>query len=543
VIERLLETWLNRANERSFQVPFCHSLAFEGYTVVHMTRHCAMEVGKDILALAPDGIPCAYQLKGVDGGRLTLSAWRDDLSKQLHPLVHRKIVHPSIPPHEYHRSYIVINGDFDEEVLRDIDDFNRSSVDAGQPERKVETIVKGQLFKRFKDLQDDFWATNLNDLKTYLELLTANGRGQLPKERLCALLESALPFKDDSSAPTVNECARALAGCAIICSSAISPFTNANNHLAEFEAWTLFWAYTLALAEKSRLSLAKVNFVLSIAQEAIYTSLGRLCDELMGRKHFVEGDVLLDWPVYRVRMTHVLGLMGIYGLWRTQRVKEGLEDPDEARDTFLRSFCKEHGKRTIWLWGEYAIPQILAYIFYLRTIDATPASDVLIHTLIQAITRKNRPGSDGALANPYYDAEATLPHVLGLESKPLRDSFSGSSYLLEGLTHLFVRANFKQQMFLSFPEITRIGFRSFVPDQPWQFYFWRNRGTGMDQIRFLQPPHRWGKLRAEAAESQGKDLPELLQQFPIQYLCFICVLPHRATAGGLRWASTRLEEL
>ena len=90
---------------------FCHWLAYKGHTVVHLTRHCAMEMGKDILAIDPDGVPCAYQLKGVEGGgRITLAQWRNDLSKQMHPLVHRKIVHPSIP-NQPHRSFIVINGD------------------------------------------------------------------------------------------------------------------------------------------------------------------------------------------------------------------------------------------------------------------------------------------------------------------------------------------------------------------------------------------------------------------------------------------------
>jgi hypothetical protein len=543
VIERLLETWLNKANERSFQIPFCHALAYDGYTVVHLTRHCAMEVGKDILAVAPDGVPCAYQLKGVDGGKLTLSAWRDDLSKQIHPLVHRKIVHPSIPPHAHHRSYIVINGDFDEEVLRDIDDFNRASVDAGHPERKVETIVKGQLFQMFKGLQSDFWATNLNDLKTYLELLTEDGQGQLPKEKLATLFESALPFQSEGKKPpSIDQCARSITGCAIICSSAISAFTNAKNHLAEFEAWVLFWAYSLALAEKWGLPLSKLGFAISLAQEAIYSSLGRLCDELMSREHFVQGDALSDWPLYRVRMTHLLGLMGIYGLWRAQRVKDNREEPDEDREKFLRSFCKEHGQKG-WLWGEYAVPQILAYFFYLRTIDATPRPDFLIHTLIRGIVRNNRPGSGDALASPYYDAESILPHVLGLEPKPLRDSFAGSSYMLEGLMHLFVRANFKQQMRLTFPEITRVGFRSFATEEPWQFYLWRNRGIGTNHHRFLKPPHKWCELTALAAECEGKDLPNLIKQFPIQYLCFQCVYPHRTTACGVRWISTQLEQM
>ena len=219
MIERLIDNWLTRANERSFQIPFCHWLAFKGYTVVHLSRHCAMEMGKDILAIDPSGVPCAFQLKGIEGGgRMTLSRWREDLSRQLHPLVHGSIVHPSIPVGSPHRSILVINGDLDEEVLREIDDFNRQSDNLGTPDRKVETIVKGQLFNAFKELQTEFWATNLTDLKTYLELFLEDGRGQLPKEKICRILESALPLNaQDGRQPSHNEVGKMVAGCAIIC--------------------------------------------------------------------------------------------------------------------------------------------------------------------------------------------------------------------------------------------------------------------------------------------------------------------------------------
>jgi len=54
-----------------------------------------MEMGKDVLAIAPDGMPCAFQLKGADSGKITLSKWRDDLSRQIVPLTQTKIIHPS----------------------------------------------------------------------------------------------------------------------------------------------------------------------------------------------------------------------------------------------------------------------------------------------------------------------------------------------------------------------------------------------------------------------------------------------------------------
>lgn len=73
MIERVLENWLTKANERSFQVPLCHALAAQGHRVVHLSRHTGIEMGKDILTVAPDGVPCAFQLKGTHGGKLSMN--------------------------------------------------------------------------------------------------------------------------------------------------------------------------------------------------------------------------------------------------------------------------------------------------------------------------------------------------------------------------------------------------------------------------------------------------------------------------------------
>lgn len=542
MIERLLETWLNKANERSFQIPFCHWLTATGHTVLHMSRHCAMEVGKDIIAIDPEDTPCAYQLKGVDGGgRMTLSQWREDLSNQLHPLVHRKIVHPSIHTDKPHRSIIVVNGDLNEEVHRDIDDFNRSNADSGQPERKVETFLKGELLRAFKDLGTDFWPTNLGDWKTYLELFLENGRGQLPKGKIATLFERSLPFETEKGdKPSANACARAAAGCAILCAAATSAFTLAQNHLAEFEAWTLFWAYTLGLAERWGLAVKDIEFALDLAQETMYSCLARLCDELMNRPNLVEGMVHIDAAVYRVRVTHLLGLLGIYGLWRRQRIQAGLEDEDRERTGFLTDFFKENAGK-VWLWGEYAVPQFLAFNAYSpRAGSSFQEAEFRYLALIKAIAQRNGPGSERPLPNPYYEPEAILPHLLGLEEKPPVDAFAGYSYTLEGLLHLFARAGYKQHMTLTYPEVTRVGFRSFEPEEPWHFYRYRNGASGKDHLRYLQPPHSWARLREAAAEDTGAGIPPLLRRFPIQYLCFLCVMPHRVNASGLRWLDGQL---
>ena len=260
----------------------------------------------------------------------------------------------------------------------------------------------------------------------------------------------------------------------------------------------------------------------------------------MERSDFTEPDILSDRFVYQVRITHLLGLMAIYGLWRSERVGRSNDGGDDRRNAFVRQFCREKA-RLLAAWGEFAVPQWLAFNFYFRTIDPTPFSDLLYYLLIQVITQQNGPKGTGKFANPYYDAEAIFPHLLGIKAEPLQDSFSGSSFMLEGVMHLFARTNYKQHMKWIFPAISRMGLRSFVPEQPWHYYLYRNR-TGTGYQKWLKPPHRWADLRFQSSECSGQDLPDLLRQHPIPYLCFICVFPHRTNASGLRWVSTRLME-
>ena len=186
------------------------------------------------------------------------------------------------------------------------------------------------------------------------------------------------------------------------------------------------------------------------------------------------------------------------------------------------------------------MPQFLAHNFFRRTFDPSPSTDLMYCSLIEAVVSQNGEGR-GALANPYYDAEHYLPRLFDLDRESLADSFRGSSYYLEGLLHLSIRTNLKQHLRWIFPSITKLGLRHYVPSEPWRYYFYRNR-CGKNYHRFMQPPHSWSKLKDEAAENRGEELPRLIRNYPIAYLCFLCVYPHRVHANGLRWLSSRLLE-
>ncbi len=153
--------------------------------------------------------------------------------------------------------------------------------------------------------------------------------------------------------------------------------------------------------------------------------------------------------------------MSIYALWRRSD-----EVPKDETDDFLREFCKEK-RHQLELWGEAAIPQFLAFFWHFRKIDSTPEPEFLLGRLIASICKLNRLGGNTFLANPYYEAEDILPHILspilGPTEKPLTYDFTGKSYALEGLVHLFVRRNWKQTMKFLWPGVTRIANVSFEP--------------------------------------------------------------------------------
>ena len=539
MLEKIVENWLDKATERSFQQPYCYMLSADGHTIIHSTRHTAMEMGKDIITIGPDGTPCAFQLKS---GNISLAKWRSEIGSQTDDLVCGQINHPSVDISQHHKSYLVTNGNIEEEVSRAIDDRNRAWESQNQSYRRLETVVRGELLEKAKELGTDLWPSELTDIKTLLEMFLEGGKGVLPKEKLAGLFESTVPldFLDNEKEPPKSHCARSIASAGLLCAIATSSFSKEKNHVAEIEAWMLYIAYVLALGERWRLPVKTYKNELEIAKQSLYNSLANLCDEIKGREELIEGDILADSYIYNVRMTWLLGWMGIYGLWR--RRNEGSEN---EVDDFLREFCKEKRDR-LKLWGEAAIPQFLAFFWYFRKIDATPEPIYLLWDLIALTCKLNHPRSEKFLANPYYEAEEILPHllapILGPPADPLEETFIGNSYALEGLVHLFVRRNWKTTMKSLWPGITRLNFISFEPANFCEFYRWRSE-EGTNKTIILKWTQEWEELKASSFESEGSCIPPTIKNDPILLLLFLCVYPHRMNAEIMRWLDTQMQEI
>lgn len=243
MIERVIENWLIKANEKSFQLPFAYILSNKGHTVVHISRHCGMELGKDILSIDPEGVPCAFQLKSGD---ISLSKWNTEVIHQVQNLVLGTIVHPAIDPNKQYKAYLVTNGMIVEEVCRAIEDMNRQWERMGLP--KLYVFIAQDIIREAISLQTDFWPFEPSELKSILELFIEDGKDVFPKAKFAQLLYSTLPFKQKTNQrnPTKNECSRAIASGAILTAFVSSNFLKENNHLAIIESLTIYIASLLS---------------------------------------------------------------------------------------------------------------------------------------------------------------------------------------------------------------------------------------------------------------------------------------------------------
>ena len=534
MLERVIENWLDKASERSFQLCYCYMLSADGHIIIHSTRHCGMEMGKDIITVDSDGTPCAFQLKT---GNISLAKWRNEIGPQIDDLVFGKISHPSVENSKHHKSYLVTNGRIEEEVSRAIDDRNRSWKDIN-PCFRLRTVVRGELLEKAQNLGTNLWPSELTDTKTLLELFLENGRSVLPKEKLASLLESTLPlrFVEHKKEPSKDDCKRRVASAAILCGIATWSFSKENNHAAEIEAWTMYIAYVLALAERWKLPVKVYESEFRIAAKSIYDALANLCDEIRDRTHLMEPPALADVFIYRVRLTWLMALMGIYALWR---LKDGL--PEDEVSNFLQGFFKAK-QGQLELWGEAVIPQFLAIFWHWRKIDTTQKTDEFLRCLIESICKLNRPEGKEFLASPYYEAEDILPHIFGVADEPLMDSFRGESYALEGLVHLCVRKSCKASMQSLWPNITRLASVTFEPATKWEFYRWRNE-EGKHKIVYPKHTQDWEELKAMSFEAEGKNIPTSIKKYPILLLLFLCVYPHRMNSEILRWLDTEIKQI
>lgn len=559
MIERLIEDWLTSASERSLEIPFCELLLAEGWQVVHLSRHGEMEEGKDVIAIDPSGHPCAFQLKSIQGKRLTQRQWAEILP-QITRLVEVEIQHPSVESCGPHRPYLVLNGELDETVRQEI--INRNRGRWGREYVSLETITKGQLIRRLVDAHGSLVPADPRRVKALLELFLADGAGWLRKERLASFLRTSLPF---TGKPSKSECRRALCSMALMCNYAISPFYEKENWVGVIEGLTVGFVLTLGLAEKLRLAQKYWKPTAELLKSGIDEALDSLLEEVRRSDHLFEGDVMVDVAFWRIRVTYVLGLLTAYGVWKK------LLAPDDHGDRVqtLDGILAEHGA-DMTIWGEGAIPAFLALYWYRYATRADTEPVQILRTVLDGVVRA---AARSGLPPPYYGpvevgewyagqqlmaallqgelAECSecdsagmrkvLPVLIPTNRDLVSEETKGLSYSAEALLHLFVRHNYKQTAKLMWPAISRLCFSAFQFKARWHFYLW-HCDEGHPLHKQPKKTQSWKELREDAGPVDTKTLPQLIQRFAEMIPLVLQVYPHRLDSGICRLCDDKARE-
>jgi hypothetical protein len=244
LLGRVIENWLTSVNERQYQLPFCQVLAAEGETILYISTHGPFEKGKDVVTRHPNGEIRAYQLKAGD---IALGAWRD-IYGEIVNLVELAIELPGNTVISEFVPYLVTNGELTDAVLEQVRAANVTWEHRGI-NKALRVVQKGELFERFRSSHGAYLPHQIEDFRTFLELVLRDGSAPAEKQKAAQLIEHVLPaHPEKENSPAIK---RAAASLVLLAAYITGPASLASNHWCAFELWILAAAYILYLTEKS----------------------------------------------------------------------------------------------------------------------------------------------------------------------------------------------------------------------------------------------------------------------------------------------------
>lgn len=523
MIERVVENWLTSTNERGgYEIAFRQLLAFQGHRILHKSSHGQMEQGKDIVTIAPDNVPCAYQLKAE--GDISLNKWRK-MKGEVDELIEIPIQHPSVAnDFPNHRAYLVNNGFLKDTVRRLIHDRNRVYSQRGLPILNV--IQFGDLHKDFVEIHGRFLRTEPRDFRRFLELYLIDGTALLPAGQFSAFLLSILAFGD--KALKKSELKRAIASALVLANYVLSPYREAKNSVSLINGWVLVAAHVLAEATKARLPKKTWTPTFDLCIRGIEEGFKGLLSEVLSRDDFRQGEPLTDGMVYRARMTLLLGYLTAYENYLHLRGEQS-----EAHEAVRR--LVEAQMSHLLLWSESAIPAFLSIAWFLERHNRQLLAEQLILSVVHTVVTQNGPESKvRGLADPYHSIEDVLRIGLGLDQDEINlEDFEGHSYSLQSLVEWLARRGRRQGLARLWEEISRVCYSEFIPEPSWSTYLWYSE-KGHLHHRFPKKPQSWKSLVDRAQDKEFTEVPELLRHNPEFLLIFLLVYPHRMRPDFVR---------
>ncbi len=516
--ERLVEDWLTKANERSFQTPFAQALMAEGMQILRL-GHSPHEHGKDIIAVDRRGRVHAYQLKGGD---LDLGDFEKHMP-QITALVETQVEHPSLPGQPWHTPWFVISGQASIPVEDRIRVHNLSwKKRSFTPLR----LISGREFvTKLARMSSNFWPQLPEDSRSFLSLYLADGKGSLDRDAFAKLIFGIVAPDSQKGKAEVE---RRLAAANVFASYALSPFYRATNHWELVQGWTITAAHVAWAAEQAGLDPKTWHATFRLAVDAALQALNELGREALEPNGLNPGPWELD-IITRSRCTICAGVIAVNIL-----VRRKLGEHWDLEDAGKKMFERLLSDRRCVLWGESAVPFFLAQMWALDQLRGDQLSDNLLFATLGNVVHINSSFGGPKLPNPYDSAdEANARYLRRLfNQEKAMDMQAMASYTLASLVTLAARRLWRNALSSNWSEITKIATERLVPDAPRDVLLWRwGNQRGTHQSRLFSAPQSWKDLLIESRRSEDETLPAIIKdEFDFELLFLLCY-PHRLTAG------------
>lgn len=523
MIEKLIEDWWTSSTERVYQQPFAALLVAQGHRVVHVTRHCGMELGKDVISIAPDGMIHGFQLKTCKGARFSLSEWQKDISHQLADLVESPCNHPSFGTSENHQPWLVVNGGVEEEVTRAIEDRNVEY--SRRFGRRLKIKVVGDLVRETLDYKEAIWASTPQHIKLLLEAYLEDGKRNFDKSRFSTLL--SFLFEPSNPGHEKADLRRRITLAPILTTFVLRNHSAEENWCAEIDAMTMCWSYIHAAEIKGGLSSSETKQTKDAVFCLILRAMEGLYAEVQSNPTLFQEGIAYAFGWVRMRSVWVLGVLSALALH-----KRSINSPDDQLEDLIDKVfnCKHTLPR---IWGEAVIPHFLAIVLLSITKSAHVFNELPLLMLCEAMATANNSDSRIAMATPYIGPDQYLHHLRHAEDPELRFENAGYSWYLSPLIDMLTALGWRQRLALQWDKISKIRPEWFECENEWEEFIWR-AAKGTNLTGAFDVPQSWSKLVEDVKKLDDEKVDKHFGGSTALGLLFLMAFPHRVSRALVR---------
>ena len=517
IIERAIENWLINTNERSYQIPFCQILLSQGYEILYISPHGPLEMGKDIIAISPEGNTVAYQLKRGD---LTLKEW-DKIQREIYDLIDQKCKHPNVDKSKPHTSFIVTNGDIKDNVFQRIDAINETKKHYSE----LKSLNKDQILKMFLESNSNFLPQRFEDWGEFLSFFTLNGEDFLPRKKYYDFLRNHVLIKTGKQ---ISSFKNTIFSSVILTSYILQTFKKSQNHYAQIETWTILYGSLISFIEQYKIPKDKeIDKTLEILSNEILDLCKSLEDEFLKSSDLFEGEIVGDGGlILRARITMVIGTLCCSNF-------NGIELKVETKEKILQNISQ------IWLWGESAFPYFFFIIKYLEKEDLNQKAINLLDRVLHGLLNQNyRYNENESLPSPYMNLNEHLKIIYCGEKHDFKQ-YEGKSYILNSVIDMMVRRDLRKELEVSWRKISHTECKSFIPDKEFEYFNLYNRG-GTNFANFPKQKQSYEELKER---SQRKVENLLFEKYKNILPMFLMVYPHRINEEITKFLDSELYRL